>query len=469
MNKNNFLIISFIMYLGISITANGQNETSFSKQQILDDIDYLKKTLEQTHYNLYAFTNRNEFLENADNIKKTITNDSLNLLEATNAFQKIISRANTGHAEIDFPVQSYIQYAQRDGTLFPIEIALENDNAYIRNNLSNDNQLKVGMQLISINGIDINKIIEKLYLQLSAERKYFKNAKLEFWSFPRLYWQIFGEQKSFKIEVKELDKISEYSIKPISVGDYESRRKGEILNQERKFSLKDGIGYINPGPFSSNADEKIDLYKRFIDSSFNDLKENDIDTLIIDLRNNSGGDNEYSDFLISYIADKPFKWHSKFTLKSSSLLKQHTRKNNDTTTFYSQTILNETNGKIYEYKYEMYQPVDSKKRFAGKVYVLINRQSYSMSAVAAAEIQDYGFAKIVGEETGDFPTLYASQFSYSLPNTGVVVKVPKGYIIRPNGNEDLRGVIPDIEIKDHLLDDEDEILNELLRILKKKH
>lgn len=469
MKKTHFLFISLIFYIGISTTANGQNEISFSKQQILDDIDYLKISLEQTHYNLYAFTSKDKFLENVDNIEKAITSDSLNLLKATNAFQKIISRANTGHAEIDFPVQSYIQYAQRNGTLFPIEIALENDNAYIRNNLSNDNQFKNGMQLISINGININKILEKIYPQLSAERKYFKNAKLEFWSFPRLYWQIYGEQKSFKIEVKKFNKISEYSIDPISVGDFEGRRNGEILNQERKFYLINSIGYINPGPFSSKADEKIELYKRFIDTSFIDLKENDIDTLIIDLRNNAGGDNEYSDYLISYIADKPFKWHSKFTLKSSSLLKEHTRKNNDTTAVYFQTILNETNGKNYEYKYEMYQPVDLKKRFAGKVYVLINRQSYSMSAVAAAEIQDYGFAKIVGEETGDFPTLYASQFSYTLPNTGVVVKVPKGYIIRPNGNKDLKGVIPDIEIKDHLLDDEDEILNEFLTILGKKH
>jgi C-terminal processing protease CtpA/Prc len=92
-----------------------------------------------------------------------------------------------------------------------------------------------------------------------------------------------------------------------------------------------------------------------------------------------------------------------------------------------------------------------------------------MAAVAAAEIKDYRFATIVGEETGDFPTLHASQFSYTLPITGVLVKVPKGYIVRPNGNEVLKGVIPDIKIRDHLLDEKDEILNKLLETLRRKY
>ena len=469
MKKTYSLFVSFIILLGISAIANGQDEPSFSKQQILDDIGYLKKSLEQTHYNLYAFISKAEFEENVDNIENSIPKDSLNLLEVTSIFQRIISKANTGHAEIDFPVQSYIQYAKSNGTLFPIELALENGNAYIRKNLSNDDQFKNGMQIISINDVEINEILEKLYLQLSAERTYFKNAKLEFWSFPRLYWQVYGEQKTFRIEIKSSTKRVTHSIDAISVGDFESRRNGEILNEKRMFDVIENIAYLNPGPFSTKSDENIDSFKKFIDSSFIKIKEKNVDTLIVDFRNNSGGDNDYSEYLISYIADRPFKWHSKFSLKSSSLLKKQTRKNNDTTNVYFKRILNEPNGKVYNYYYELNQPVPLNQRFIGEVYVLINRQTYSMAAVAAAEMQDYEFATIVGEETGDFPTLYASQFSYPLPNTGVTVKVPKGYIIRPNRKEDLKGVIPDIEISDHLLDEKDEILNGLLKTFGRKH
>ncbi|MFN1215618.1 S41 family peptidase [Chryseobacterium kwangjuense] len=119
-------------------------------------------------------------------------------------------------------------------------------------------------------------------------------------------------------------------------------------------------------------------------------------------------------------------------------------------------------GHIIPIDFPLSQPVNEAKIFKGHVYVLVNRQTYSMAAVSAALIQDYQFGTVVGEETGDTPTLYASQFSFHLPRTGITVKVPKGYIIRPNGDESLQGVIPDIIIRDHLLDENDEILEGLL-------
>ena len=68
----------------------------------------------------------------------------------------------------------------------------------------------------------------------------------------------------------------------------------------------------------------------------------------------------------------------------------------------------------------------------------------------------------MGEETGDYPSLYASQFQYTLPITGIPIKVSKGYIVRVNGSAKPEGVIPDIFIKDYLLDENDEILEGLL-------
>ena len=101
------------------------------------------------------------------------------------------------------------------------------------------------------------------------------------------------------------------------------------------------------------------------------------------------------------------------------------------------------------------------------MYALINRQSYSQAAVTAAQLQDYKLATLVGEETADYPSLYASVFRYTLPITGIEVQIAKGYIVRVNGSERAEGVLPDLFIRDHLLDEEDEILNQLLKLLSK--
>ncbi|MDX1463499.1 MAG: S41 family peptidase, partial [Marinirhabdus sp.] len=85
----------------------------------------------------------------------------------------------------------------------------------------------------------------------------------------------------------------------------------------------------------------------------------------------------------------------------------------------------------------------------------------------AAQIQDYKWATIVGEETAEYPNLYASIFQYELPKTGIPVNVPKGKMLRISGDETEHGVIPDIMIRDHLLDENDEILEGLIEKLKK--
>ena len=86
--------------------------------------------------------------------------------------------------------------------------------------------------------------------------------------------------------------------------------------------------------------------------------------------------------------------------------------------------------------------------------------------MTAAQIQDYQFGTIVGEETGEYPSLYASIFQYTLPKTNILVNVSKGYMVRVNGSEKEEGVIPDIFIKDHLLDEQDEILEGLVKEIK---
>lgn len=457
--KKYFLVV--FLLLAFLLSTAQQSDKKFGKNEIVADLEFLFHSLPNAHYNIYAYCTQEDFSKNYQQVKQSILKDSLSLLEATSLYQRVISAANNGHTEIDFSASSYKNYAFNGGTVFPLEIAFENNKSFIRKNYSGNADIKIGSELLSINGFFMKDILTKIYPQVSAERTYLKNAKIEMYSFPRLYWQVFGKQDNFQIEVRSNGKVKKHSIKAVKlIEDYEMKRS-EILNAEMKLLFFDNSAYLNPGNFSGDEDE----YHNFLDSSFNAIKFNKSKNLIIDLRNNAGGNESFSDYLVSYFADKPFKWNSEFTLKTSELLKENTRKQNDTTLDYFQKILEHQNGVIFKYEFEEYQPQAEEKRFKGEVYVLVNRQSHSQSAVTAAQIQDYKFGTIVGEETAESPTLYASQFKYLLPNTGIEVKVAKGYIIRVNGSKKPEGVIPDILIKDHLLDEEDEILNGLLNSL----
>ena len=430
----------------------------FSREAVLEDLSTLRESLIDAHYNVYAYTTEQTFDSAYHSVENDILKDSLSFLEATNHFQRLISVIKNGHTEIPFPGQSYGEYAEAGGTLFPLEIALEDDKALIRKNWSDDQSIPIGSELASINGISISEILSGIYPQVSAERPYFRNAKIELYSLPRYYWQVYGRQDDFEVEIRSGDTVRKHPLKAVSVVEGFEMKSTFLLASAMQLKFMGTTAYMNPGGFGGDEEK----YRRFIDSSFAQIKQKKSTDLILDLRNNSGGNDSFSDYMVSYIADKPFKWNSKFTLKTSRFLKEHVRQNNDTTSAYWKEVLSRKDGEVYEYAYDPYQPQPKDKRFTGNVYVLVNRHSHSQSAVTASQIQDYGFGTIVGEETGDYPSLYASVFSYQLPNTGIAVQVSKGYIVRVNGSTAEQGVMPDIFIRDHLLDENDEILNGLL-------
>lgn len=443
-----------LLPLLIVLSAQGQSNPTFSKEKVREDLETLRESLIAAHYDVYAYTSPQAFDAVYSEVQRSIDKDSLSLLESTGIFQRLTSAVNNGHTEIDFPAPAYIEYAYGGGTIFPLEIAFEQDTPRVRKNFSNDSTIRPGSEILRINGESITDILSKIFPQISAERPYFKKAKIEMYSFPRCYWQVFGRQDDFTVEIRSNGTTQTHSLKAVNLIEGYEMKRTEVLNAKMALRFLDGAAYLNPGNFSGDETR----YRHFIDSAFVEIKERKGKHLIIDLRNNGGGDDSFSDYLVSYIADKPFKWNSRFSLKTSDILKEHVRKHNDTTDPYFQAILSHASGEIFDYEFEAYPPQPQQKRFTGKVFVLINRQSHSQAAVTAAQMQDYQLGTLIGEETGDYPSLYASQFQFTLPNTGIPVKISKGYIVRVIGSTEARGVIPDVFIKDHLLDEKDEIL-----------
>ena len=453
---------SLLFTLLLAIQLNGQQRSNFARKEVLTDLESLFTALIDAHYNVYAYTSKADFKATYAKLKGSVTKDSLTLLEANLLFQQLAAAVNNGHTSLDFPGQEYVNYAYAGGIVFPLELAFEDNKALVRKNWSGNGAIAIGDEVMAINGVAIVEILQQIYPLISAERPYFKDAKIELYSFPRYYWLVFGRQDNFTVQVRAGDEITSHELKAVDViAGYEMKRT-EVLNPALKLEFLDGAAYLNPGGFGG----EVEAYRRFIDSAFSVIKSHETKNLIIDLRNNPGGDDAFSDYLVSYIADEPFNWNSNFTLKTSAILKAHVRRNSDTTTRYAQAILGHENGETFAFRFDEYQPQPAEKRFTGNVYVLVNRQSHSQSAVTAAQIQDYGFGTIVGEETAEYPSLYASIFQYNLPITGLTVHISKGYIVRINGSTKQEGVIPDIVIRDHLLDETDEILEGVLKTME---
>ena len=145
-------------------------------------------------------------------------------------------------------------------------------------------------------------------------------------------------------------------------------------------------------------------FKTEISNAFNLIAENRIQQLIIDLRNNQGGDLEYGVYLLSYLLDEPFR-----------ILDQYYKVGADETN----DELVKTNGE------ESGIHACKENRFKGKVYVLINGGSFSNSGIVASALKIHNRAIFIGSETaGNNKVLAGYTKELNLPATNIYVEIP---------------------------------------------
>ncbi len=171
--------------------------------------------------------------------------------------------------------------------------------------------------------------------------------------------------------------------------------------------------------------------------------------------------------MIAYFATKPFSISSRFSIKTSAMTKDFWR---DLDVPEHQEIKDQImsleNGSYFDANITHTDPHAESKRFKGKVYVLINRYSYSNTASVAAIIQDNQFGEIVGEETAEEVSSYAAMHVFKLPNTRCSVSYPKGFMVRPSGDASLRGVVPNHIVYEDPYSEKDEIFDYAVKLIK---
>ncbi len=466
-------------YEGISMT-NAQNTKKYSAQEVKDDLEYMYETLEKSTYDLYALVEKEEMDRSYQAINGSI-NDSYSALEVYRLFQPFVAKVRMSHCFLFNPWGEYQNnYVKQGGTVFPLDFYFFQGKVYVKDNFSANTSISKSDEVLSFNEVPIEEYMAEFCKNLSGPSDYFKKSMIERFTFSRMYWFHYDECKEFKLKIKNKDgEELDITLDAIPASDFEDQLKKQESDtgEEREFYLiNDTVAYLRPGKFL-NADVEDDLQNQrtfdntefcnFIDSAFTVFAKEGSKNLIIDIRDNQGGDNSFSDYMIAYFADKPFSISSKFSIKTSQMTKSFW-KDVEIPQYrdLKKKIMSLENGSYLDVDLNYTDPHSESKRFKGNVYVLINRYSYSNSASVAAIIQDYKFGEIIGEETSDEVTSYSAMHVFKLPNTQISVSYPKGFMVRPNGDTTPRGVVPDHIVLDDLSTDKDEVLEYTLKLIE---
>lgn len=215
------------------------------------------------------------------------------------------------------------------------------------------------------------------------------------------------EYVSSKVKGPEGTKVSMKVLRGDQEIEFTMTREQVKVYKIKHEMLENNIGYID---FDSFTDTSADEFKE----AYNDLKNNGATSLIVDLRNNTGG---YVKSALE-IADL-------FVDSGKTLLITEDKDGN-------KTVQKSSNGKTIDMP----------------VVVLVNEYTASASEILTGIFKDYGIAKVVGTKTygkGVIQEVYPDVLGTEI---GGALKVTVSEYFTPNENKINKiGITPDVEIE----------------------
>jgi C-terminal processing protease CtpA/Prc len=447
--------------LGVRAHAAEPTATAtYGPREVRAEFDELYERLQASHYDLYARRPKPDFDARHRSQRRTFDRP-LTRFEIQKQFQDFVAYGNVAHASIAFPADDFEAYRAGGGAVFPLFVRIVHGAARVSTNYSGLDAIAVGDEIVALDGHPFATWVPRLTAHLSADSAYLAHAMLET-QLPALMWLERGPVARFNLELRNArGETYELVVPARSRDEMRTAARQQTPVHELAWDRRDarvldgGIAYLRPGPFYNHEPGAnswdVSAFSAFIDAAFRRFIDAGAKRLIVDLRDNPGGDNSFSDLMVRWFAHEPFRFASSFRIKTSRAAIDSNRKRLDPKATDSishklaQAYAARKLGEVFAFEIPWVQP-RAGTRFDGKVYLLVNRHSYSNTVMVAALAQDFGFATILGEETADLATTFGAAEQFELSRTGISVSFPKAHIVRPSGANEARGVVPDITI-----------------------
>ncbi len=445
-----------------SIVIAPASAQMLSAEQAREDLQALYQGLQEAHYDVYASASPAMLDDQFTRLMETL-DGPVSINDLHRDFQRFTALVRNGHARVEGLNPGWSEHLEAGGRVFPLDFRIRNG-AVIVTGAPEGSPVEPGDEILAINGEHNAVWLARVTRNISAETPELAYSMFERIS-PYLMWIEYADTPAYRIEVNGPDGHREVVLNALDWASYTDQPvadAGPDLSGRHAEMLTETIAYLRPGPFynidATTTAEAFDpdatrAYVGFIDAAFEDFLEAGADHLILDLRDNPGGDRSYSDPVLAWFADEPFRFYSEFRMRvseqttASNAARLEGRREEDygISGEFAELFSRAPNGDIVLYEIDYTDP--HPRRFDGEVYALINRASYSNAVSVGTIIQDYGMGLVVGEATTDMASMFGAMEHFYLPHSGLQIGYPKAHIIRPNGDERLHVLTPDIEIE----------------------
>ena len=525
-----YLILISLIFISCGTLLQKRGMKNFKSQTVIDDTNindyqydfiYLSNLLEEGFPNLDIIFPKIK----RDSLKKVIINNLSNPDLENKDFilhtRKYLSNVHNRHTSI---------YLKSDfNNVFPYDIFTYRNGWYLLNISKQQDSLQIGKKILKMNNIAIPNIEKHLFDFTFAENKInqqYEIRMLELYTKPEYLRDIgiienlndsleicFADSSKIWIKPIDKEKIDFYNVKfpENKITKYKNETYFYETYQDQNFiylqfnkchdkiDILDGIeSYVKPWlqplarwyvkyqlnkkkpsrQIAPYYNPKYPIFKDFVWELIDSLNNNDINNLIIDLRNNPGGNLILGVQLIYFLTNRTdLKGFAQFAYTSENyknffveeydkllnIFPEGVPINKIIPTTKSDSLFSDITNKNSKYYISPNRPV-----FTGNVYILANYRTGSAAALLTTLFQDNGIATVIGTSVGNNPIGPTTFTPFKLPKTKANGSIATTYMERPNKNAG-NVQIPDYWIEysiDDLFHEKDPFIEKVIELIK---
>lgn len=451
--------------LSISVQAQVQPFTGFTRQDLKDDFKYAVELLKKQHPNPYKFTDTVTFNGKMDSLMNRLDKDPS--LPGALRYSPV-QLFNDVHLKLDYDEERVVDVLYSINH-FPLALTTFKDRIIVN---AKGETIPFGAEIMSINKMPATKLLSEInyatysdgFIRTGVDRTAANLSLFLSLVFPEatsydVVYKEYGAKNSTTVQLKALDAKTGYHNRNLGELPFNTFLKRAYVTKEYQDKESTAILTVLTFMLQENA-----MYKELSDF-FSEVKKRNINNVIIDIRSNGGGNPNMSALLYSFVALRPFdnvfnyrtkniqmhdpenllngygtKMGEEEVKQTENFLKQRFDYDSTTGFYYGNARL--TEGSISNY------PPD-KNNFKGDVYVLISGGTVSAATYFAALVKNNNRGMLVGTETGsgEASTTAAWFNTYILPKTKSKLTVPMSEVYFMKAKQDNgRGCLPNKEL-----------------------
>jgi hypothetical protein len=418
------------------------------------DFDTLRHALEEAHGALYRFVPKAELDRRFDAHRKRLDRP-VRRNELLGVLREMLAEVGDGHASVDLDDQTAATLAA--APLIPIRTVIEGDRMIIvSNDTPNDTLLRPGMEVTSINGHTPSQILAVLLPKISRDGFIETGRRSRVGRALSNQFHLFVDQSpTYAISARDAAGRS-VSVTLPGVTDAERAKNANEVNAPYRAAFAridapvENISLRTVGNRIAVLRVRGFGGERFpaeLDSVVSAAVDAGTRAMILDLRGNGGGVDQFGALLVSKFRSSPFRYfdHIHLTTIKPSFATWKPSTFDETR---DGTVPDPRGGYLVTTRLHsgVGEQQPAAKPFLGPLVVLMDGATFSTAADVTAVLRSQGRATFIGEETGGAYEGNTSGLNAQivLPASGFKSKIQMyGYVNAVKPAASGRGTIPD--------------------------